>query len=136
MILTAALAVAGKKVLATLPAMVIAYFAMFPVVFTSTAFALGPHVLAAIGGVFGSAVRFHILKIPWREYPREAVFAAGLGGIFGQANLPVVTSMLSPISPEMFPVAQGAAIGILMAASTGFIADIIKSYSSLGGRKP
>lgn len=131
----AAFVVAGKKSLATFPALVIAYFAMFPFGFTDVAFALGPHVLAGIGGVLGSAVRFHVLKMKWPAYPREAAAAAVLGLIFGQAHIPVITDTLGNVSPEMFPVAQGASIGILMAAGTGFLTDFIESYRNRGGGK-
>ena len=73
----------------------------------------------------------------WRAYPMEALAAMALGGIFGQVPIPVVTELLSKTSPEMFPVAQGTAIGILMAAGTGFLSDFINAYRNriTGGGK-
>lgn len=135
--LVSAAAVALKKTAVVTPAMVALFFAVLPMSFNDVALALGPHVLAAIGGTIGTAVRFVMLRMAWRAYPMEALAAMALGGIFGQVPIPVVTELLSKTSPEVFPVAQGTAIGILMAAGTGFLSDFINAYRNriTGGGK-
>jgi len=137
MIWWTALAIAFKKFTATLPVLAIVNAITIPILFSQVAEFLGPHVLAGFGAVLGSAIRFHLLKMAWRGWPLEAVFAGLLGTIFGQANIPVVGTMLERVSPDMLPVAQGTSIGILMAAGTGFLSDFIKAYRSKpeGGAK-
>ncbi len=125
--------IAVKKAAVTGPWIVLADAVTLPTLFGPVAEFLGPHALAGIGGMMGSAVRFHLLKLRWRNWPTEGLFAGALGVIFGQAELPVVGPMFSRISPDMLPVAQGTAIGILMAAGTGFLADFIRAYRDKGG---
>lgn len=135
--LVTAAAIAVKKSLIVTPAMIVVFYATLPIMFNDVALFLGPHVLAAVGGTIGTAVRFIMLRMPWRGYPWEALAAMGLGFVFGQAQIPVVTELLSKTSPEMFPVAQGTAIGILMAWGTGFLKDFFTAYTNriTGGGK-
>lgn len=123
-----AAAYAFKKTVAVAPAMVFTFFATLPMVFTEVSIFLGPHLLAAIGGAIGTFVRFIMLKMAWRAYPMEAAAAMFLGGIFGQVPIPVISELLQKTSPEMYPVAQGTAIGILMAWGTGFLSDFLEAY--------
>jgi len=118
--------------------MLMVYEAIFlvmslPAIFNGVGQALGPHVLSGIGAVIGSAIRFHMLKMPFKGFPGEAAAAAGLGVMFGQATIPGVTSMLERVSPDVFPLAHGAAIGLLMAAGTGFIWDASKKFMEKAG---
>lgn len=133
MMFWAALMAASKKAVATLPFLALANVVTIPSIFAPMAAFLGPHALAGIGAALGSAVRFHMLGLKWKDWPREGFFACALGVIFGQVDLPVVGPMLSRVSPEMMPVAQGTAIGILMAAGTGFLSDFIRAYRAKGG---
>lgn len=134
--LSIALAIAVKKAAILLIYESVLLVISLPVIFSGIGLALGPHLVSGIGAVMGSAIRFHILKMPIRQLPAEAAAAAGLGILFGQATIPGVTSLLEKVSPDMFPLAHGAAIGLLMAAGTGFVRDASKKYmEKLGGSK-
>jgi len=132
--LISSLTTAFKK-LAIVPALVVVNAVSVPLLFESIATFLGPHLLAGFGAVIGCAIRFFLLRMQWRRWPIEAACAAALGIMFGQAQIPVIAPMLEKVSPEMFPVSNGAAIGILMAAGAGFVADFFRAYKS-GEAKP
>ena len=127
MIILSCIAIAAKKTFIAAPYMIAAGVSL-PLLFAQGATFLGPHALAGIGAVIGCAIRFQMLKVAWRKWPAEAVCASLLGLLFGQAELPVISALLQKTSPEMYPLSQGAAIGILMAAGTGFLSDVITTY--------
>jgi hypothetical protein len=101
-----------------------------PVIFSGVGDFLGPHIVAGVGAVAGSAIRFQIFKMQWRKWPGEAIAAAGLGLFFGQLPLPYLSEYLKHSTPEMFPLANGAAIGICVTIGVGMVTDFVTQFKT------
>jgi hypothetical protein len=101
-----------------------------PSLFSQIGAFLGPHVVSGLGAVAGTAIRFQIFKMPWHRWPGEAFAACGLGLFFGQVPLPYLNTYLEKTSPEMFPLANGAAIGVCITIGVGMVTDFVTQFKT------
>lgn len=134
MIAATAAWVAVKKAALATPVVVASLGITIPMFFSPLGEFLGPHVVAAIGAVIGTAVRYQLFRMPWRRWPLESLAAAMLGLMFGQVEIPVVGALLQRVSPDMYPLSNGTAIGLLLTLLVGLYTDFREEYrKKLGG---
>lgn len=93
---------------------------------------VGPRWIAVIFALIGALWRWHKYKLSFGSAMSGAALSSTLAFIWGDAQIPVLSSMFAGLRPESVPMLNGFAIGLFGLLIVTSVQDFLHAYISKG----